>query len=1799
VSLDDESYLELDAAEPPRDPTPELPLTADDEAFLEVSDDPAALRVARGRVVTDDDLRMVNGLADDAVPLLAALWPAVTDLLAELPTLDAFRARVALARTTLNQVTRRGAEWRARAEVAGAALTRRLDALRRGAHRTAELDEPTLRAACDDLRAWHERALSELLRAEAAGTGKVYADGVRRVGDEARRRGLDDAALRALTARLGVELLPGEVAPWTPCTVLSGAPRTLDGVASALVNAPAQGVAALRDGSLVTWMRANRCPDVLAEAAAEAQRLAEGDDPVAGVWWLVWALGRDGVTVDGHTVTAPETLLAHLRTARLHLSRVATVGTVLGRWFRLKGHNTVAAACEALARGDAHAGQRLRWALGEPLRLGERTVTEPAGLVREVLTRPAARAAALDAWRDGTLRAWLDTLPRAKRDALWLDDLARPPAHDLDETSFWRGVYRRAPKTALRVALDGAEGQRGVRFQTVADLHATARVAALWGPLKSLLRTGELRAWLAAAAPGIELDGVGRGANDDVALHEVLAAVGHTGVVLPRGRAGFPVTAPANLVTAWRRGWQQVEALLAHGHIGAWLARYHPGEGPPGVTAERAVAAWGPTLGAGTAPPGVAALRLALLCGLDELPADPQRPVVRGFVRGYRKVDVAGRDPEAWEALLGPSSPHRAHGTVLLWMARHIPAFGVLVTSALGDATRTDDCGEAITAAGVPVATEALATERVVAERESARLAAEREAATLASEREAATVAAEREAARLAEEREKQRLGAERDAVRREVDREIQRLTAERDAARVTLERELARVTAERELARLEGERAVAKILTERDAVVREAERSLAGLARERDEAKLDAERRAAKATAERDEARLEAERARLERDIAKLETDQMLRRIERARELGDQQLAEREATRLHRLEAERQAAIEEERRLRALEAACREEAEREAARAGALETAAQQAAALEATRLAAAAAEAQRTALAEQQRLAAFEEEARQEAARRAEEAARRAEEAAAMERRLADEAQRREATAQEAEELAQRLVHEREAAREAAWSARKVAAQRELARLAAKEAEAQEAAAQEAARIAAREAEAREVATREAARMAALAEEAHRMALAEQDRLAALEEEARREAGRRAEEAASLAQRLAEEARRREVAEREAEELARRLVLEREAAREASWAARKVAAEREIARLAEAERRARDLAAELSVPETADATTGAAIETLTEIEGALDEAPDARDLAAVTVEDLDAGLPERREIRHEALVDAQPLDEAALARVRAAVLQWARASGRTTDHGEAPAVEITEAVARPAFEVHATARMESRTLSFVKPPWREDDVVPVPPEAAAPGASVDPWALELPELDVWTSWRGDFLLDTAPIKTRCAACDDGITACAKCDGAGDRPCPSCDGRAKVRCPRCAGAGEVAGERGVVRCEACEGRRDIRCPGCSLGRALCPACRGSKRARCPTCRGVGELVERVAVTQEYQGVAAVSVVGSGIPEAVLACVQARDADPLPVIHVEAAEIDAFALARELTHGPLGESVAQSLADEAARAAGPWRLTRQRLVVRRYPTAEVRCTVAGEGYTLWVHGARDAVHAASSPKSRRVETLVGRANDAVVREDVDGAVEILRTLQELCPDDPAATRTAVALGELVLAMAHRGELFAAREAAVKARSLRWAGCVAKLVEAERVLGSRLQVRAPWALAEEARAALERGRDERCIERLQQLAAAEPTHAEGTRIAAALGERLAGLASELVTRGEFASAAVLVGRARSVPFEACGAAVVEVAKAVDVAHAAERRRQLIPWAVAVLALLVALAALLSR
>ena len=162
MSSDDEAFLELESdapAEAPPDPTPHLPEALADEAFLEL-DEVAQSPLARAvRVVSDDDLRAVTALAEDDRPLLDALYPAQPDLAARPPTAADLAERLAFVRAALNQVTRRGSEWRARAEVAGSVLARRLDGLQRGGDLAG--------AALAELLAWHERAIEALITREA------------------------------------------------------------------------------------------------------------------------------------------------------------------------------------------------------------------------------------------------------------------------------------------------------------------------------------------------------------------------------------------------------------------------------------------------------------------------------------------------------------------------------------------------------------------------------------------------------------------------------------------------------------------------------------------------------------------------------------------------------------------------------------------------------------------------------------------------------------------------------------------------------------------------------------------------------------------------------------------------------------------------------------------------------------------------------------------------------------------------------------------------------------------------------------------------------------------------------------------------------------------------------------------------------------------------------------------------------------------------------------------------------------------------------------------------------------------------------------------------------------------------------------------------------------------------------------------------------------------------------------------------------------------------------------------------
>lgn len=1629
----DEAFLEIDAepAPPTPDPTPDLPPVADDEAFLEVIDAPA--EGARARVLTDDDLQTVTALADDALPLLAALFPARPDLARDLPDAPALAARIDATRRALNQVTRRGPEWRARAEVAAVALTRRLDALPRG-----DALAPAARA---EFVAWLDLQLAARVRAESALDGTLREPELQRLRAWCEARALDPARIDAVAARADVAVHHGESAAWSPLDALPGAPRSLDEAARALTASPAQAVAALREGALSAWLAGHRAPDALVLVAREAEAVCRAHPGIEGaprvaVWSLAWALGSEGVAVDGLLVTSADTLRAHLRGRRLDGARLRPAADVLSAWFTRQGAHGVASALGRLG-ADGGSEEAILWSLGDPLRLGDRSASDPQQLAREVLQRNTARAAALQRLHDGSLAAWLDALPTARRDPAWRESIARAGTPEAREAAFWPGIYRRVPRGPLRVALDD---RRTARFDTLAELLVPARAAAAWLPLRAAHRSGELAAWLAVAAPGIDLD-LRPDAPEDQSLHALLWSLGFTALVLPWGRAGLAVNSPEELCRARAKGPAHLESLLATGLPVAWLRRFHPHVGVAGVDLALATRHFGDDLGAAKGPPGYPSLRLALLCAAVPLPQDPIAPEGEGAA--WESLDPSRHDEAPWRAL---PMLHRSTGVALLWAARAIPAAGLLARRWIDEGLDDDALVRELAALGVPVPSRALeeahARAQARREAEARRRALEDEAARLAMRREEARVALERETDRLALAREEARRSAEREVARREVAEELSRLAAERDDARAALARELARAEAERAAAEATRARIAAEAELARECSLAAERAARERASRERDEAR---------ATAAQTALALAVQVAKQRALEAELAAESARRRVAEARARSESLDAAMEA--LARTDAERLDALarvrEEEARLRALDDARRADLRR-----------------------------------------------ARDEAARAQED-----------QRRALDAARERE----------------------------------------------EEARAQEAERLAALQ---------------------HREALATAEARARAEAEAAR-----ARHAAEEAERLRVEAEAREA------EIAR------------AWTEARQAAEAEITRLAEAlrevEARVEALAEPAAEPATEAPAPLAALEGVLEAEGEVAELGDDDASLALDAPRAEYDLDRLAESYRDA-------DEASLDRLRAAVDAWAKRRPAHPWADLATRMSVRAVTMVPAFELHVTTRFETRALTERDGP--DAGGVEVPSSATDDTGAVDPWALTLPEGDPWTAWEGAHPLDLPARERPCPDCAErsprGTVPCARCDGRGTTPCATCEGWGRVSCPRCAGGGEVTTPDGAARCPRCEGRRTIPCAECSLGRVPCGGCEARGVLQCNTCGGAGSRRRGVALRQSVLPVTALAVVAEGLPDAVRDAVKARDAEALPAVHVEAAHVDATEVAREIPHRALAAAAGTLLADERGHATDPRRATRQRLIVRRYPVWRVEASVEGRDHTLWIHGTRGEVYTDDSPLDRWLDDEVAAARDALQREDLASAVDRLAAVMAADLDHAGARAAARSVGEAVRAMALRGELFAAREAATKAAALRWPECLSALAEAERALGRRTAQRASWVVIEEARAALEKDRLERCAERLRELATNDPGSADGGEIAGALGVKVAALARAWIARGELTAAAQRIEAAAAVPFPQCGAALAEVRAELVARRRALMLRRNIPWLV--LALAAALAALmLSR
>ncbi|MEZ4391879.1 MAG: hypothetical protein R3A48_12345 [Polyangiales bacterium] len=649
--------------------SPRSERAAPDEPDLSAA--PGARRKARVGARADNSVRdavslaIVSALPSDR-PLLAALWPDVSaqELLTTPPPAQALRARIEFARSAIDAVGRRDGESRARAQLAQRALDAHLSRVGDG--------DDALTRCLDALRREQRESLLGFARLLAGASGAVVAGDLARIDAAARERGLDPAQARAWLREAGIEVQTVDSRPWAPLDALPGAPSSMDDAALAMLRHPAQAAELVRAGALLSWLRANGATGELVERSREARMVMErGGSPVLAVHQQVWALGRRELVLGSVWLRSPSELAPAVRGGHLtmdDLARAAREG-VLGAWLRTLGWVAAAGAADLAARGDPSGLKRLGWSLGEPLGVGDATFADLDLFANAVLAREELRAPALALLASGDLLAWMESLPPALRDEVWIDRLRRARGAPSDPLPLWMGVRARVGRAPLH--LRDAAGERVV-VSSVSALRITSQVAAVWDSLKQCYRDGQLLAWLAVMSPEIERPELPWPPEDDDAeLNALLWSIGHRGMVMEWGQGDRGVTAPADLVAAYQSSWQRLESLIARGFVLAWIERFHGATVlVPAVGGEAPI-----TLGAATAglhaerprlPAGQAALKLALLCGLRYLPLDASQPGDEVTARGYSAAAHGqASDPRAWEPLRG----HVVHGGALLWLA--------------------------------------------------------------------------------------------------------------------------------------------------------------------------------------------------------------------------------------------------------------------------------------------------------------------------------------------------------------------------------------------------------------------------------------------------------------------------------------------------------------------------------------------------------------------------------------------------------------------------------------------------------------------------------------------------------------------------------------------------------------------------------------------------------------------------------------------------------------------------------------------------------------------------------------------------------------------------------------------------------------------------------------------------------------------------------------------------------------------------------------------------------------------------
>jgi hypothetical protein len=520
--------------------------------------------------------------------------------------------------------------------------------------------------ALEELAAHRDREFVQWAAGLAGASKRLFSQDLSRVEQEASSRGVDRDRARALLRDAGLDLQENALRAWSPCHALPGAPASLDAAGATLLEHPAHGYAAIKRGDMQQWLAVNDAPASITEVAAEVRRLADRQASEAHiVHTLAWLFGRTELVLGRTWVRTPSELGPAVRAGQVSTDDLARAARdrVLGAWLRRSGFNAAASAADALGRGEALGLERLAWALGEPLRVGELAFTDPVTLAQTALTTPSMRDALLRAFSTGELLAWMESLPPSRRDDSWIERLRRAKAQgSADTRALWAGVYG-ALGTRATLTLRSSSGS-SIELSNIKQLTSTLELASVWDALKASYRSGELLAWIAAVSPENDYVDQERPDDDDAALNELTWELGHTGLVVEWGQSDQAITSPDDLVRLYRIDWKWFEAQLRRGYVLKWLERFHGKRLFGGVALEVLIdrlRAEMPTL-----PAGFVALKTALLCGLRQLPLDPCEPGDPATFFGYIGAGAPGATAESWE----PLRSHMTWGAGHLWVAQ-------------------------------------------------------------------------------------------------------------------------------------------------------------------------------------------------------------------------------------------------------------------------------------------------------------------------------------------------------------------------------------------------------------------------------------------------------------------------------------------------------------------------------------------------------------------------------------------------------------------------------------------------------------------------------------------------------------------------------------------------------------------------------------------------------------------------------------------------------------------------------------------------------------------------------------------------------------------------------------------------------------------------------------------------------------------------------------------------------------------------------------------------------------------------